>query len=174
MNGATMAGMEKTEERKAPDYSGALPYTPPAGGIPAVIVDIDGTVAHKTGRGIHDYDRVLEDAPDPRTVRLVNLLSLIEDGQAEIVFVSGRPDRCEAGTRAWLDLHFPELAATGYQLYMRKDGDYRPDYIVKRELFDAHIRGLYDVIAAIDDRLQVVNLWRHMGILCLDVAGGDF
>jgi hypothetical protein len=164
-----MAGMEKTKERKAPDYSGALPYTPPAGGIPAVIVDIDGTVAHKTGRGIHDYDRVLEDAPDPRAVRLVNLLSL----QADIIFVSGRPDRCETDTSMWLETNFP-LLKRRYRLLMRTDGDFRPDYIVKRELFDAYIRESFDVIAAIDDRLQVVNLWRHMGILCLDVAGGDF
>lgn len=155
---------------EAPDYSEARPYEVPRGGIPAFIVDIDGTVAHKTGRGIHDYHRVGEDAPDEKVIRLVHQLMLLDDGYAEIIFLSGRPDSCEEDTRAWLDRH----VGYDYKLFMRKHGDYRQDFIVKRELFDAHIRDTYDVIAVLDDREQVVGLWRHMGLLCLDVAGGKF
>lgn len=57
---------------------------------------------------------------------------------------------------------------------MRKSGDMRKDSIVKREMFDEHIRGRYNVNFVLDDRNQVVELWRSMGLTCLQVADGDF
>lgn len=59
-------------------------------------------------------------------------------------------------------------------LLMRPDGDDRPDWQVKTELFDAHVRDRYDMKLSLDDRDQVVGLWRHMGITCLQVAPGAF
>ena len=57
---------------------------------------------------------------------------------------------------------------------MRADDDYRADNVVKRELFENHVLGNYDVIGVIDDRASVVEMWRDMGFTCLDVAGHDF
>jgi hypothetical protein len=56
---------------------------------------------------------------------------------------------------------------------MRAEGDTRRDSVVKRELLD-RIGEFYDVQAAIDDRQQVVDMWRAAGLLCLQVAPGDF
>ena len=62
----------------------------------------------------------------------------------------------------------------GFPLLMRTTGDHRPDYIIKQELFDEHIRPYYNVSMAWDDRNQVVRLWREMGIPTFQVADGNF
>lgn len=149
-------------------------------GLPeAIIVDIDGTLATMTGRSPYDYDRVDEDALD-ETIR-----GIVYDWQNNFgvgmnkrhtLIVSGRDHTCREKTRRWLwDNHvfFDEL-------YMRdaNDKDERggklPDYIIKARLFDAHIRGRYNIRFVLDDRTQVVETWRKLGLKCLQVAPGEF
>ena len=57
---------------------------------------------------------------------------------------------------------------------MRKDGDYRPDTVVKKEIYEREIKDKYEVLFAIDDRTQVVKTWRELGLTCLQCANGDF
>ena len=57
---------------------------------------------------------------------------------------------------------------------MRKEGDHRPDHIIKLELL-AQIRSDgFEPIMAFDDRNSVVKMWRDAGIPCAQVAEGDF
>jgi hypothetical protein len=46
--------------------------------------------------------------------------------------------------------------------------------VVKLELFDEHIRDQYDVQFVLDDRNQVVDMWRQLGLTCLQVGPGAF
>lgn len=131
---------------------------------PAVIVDIDGTLALKGDRSPYDMTRVGEDTVNWPVAGIVHALSEWYD----IVYCSGRSEDARAATEQWLrtnDLSGP--------LYMRAEGDTRRDSVVKRELLD-RIGEFYDVQAAIDDRQQVVDMWRAAGLLCLQVAPGDF
>lgn len=48
------------------------------------------------------------------------------------------------------------------------------DSIIKRELFEAHVRDTYAVRFVLDDRNQVVRMWRSLGLTCLQVADGAF
>ncbi len=57
---------------------------------------------------------------------------------------------------------------------MRAEGDNRPDSIVKRELFETHIRGSYNVHTVFDDRDSVVRMWRRIGLPAWQVAEGRF
>jgi hypothetical protein len=57
---------------------------------------------------------------------------------------------------------------------MREAGDSRKDSIVKQELYEKHIEPSYDVFVVLDDRNQVVDMWRSLGLVCLQVAPGDF
>ena len=41
---------------------------------------------------------------------------------------------------------------------MRPATDKRKDCIVKRELYEAHIQGNYNVLAVLDDRNQVIDM----------------
>lgn len=151
---------------------GALPavYIPDTTLPTAIIVDIDGTVALHPQRSHYDYSQV---STDSINVPVHNLVArLMRLGETNIIFVSGRDDNCRDDTEKWLMDTF--FLAHPPQLFMRETGDRRPDFIIKGEIFDAHIRNNYNVEFCIDDRNQVVNMWRSIGITCLQVADGDF
>ncbi len=57
---------------------------------------------------------------------------------------------------------------------MREPHDNRPDWIVKNEIFDKFIRVQWNAKLALDDRNQVVDRYRQMGLTVLQVAPGDF
>jgi len=133
----------------------------------AVIVDIDGTVATRTNRDPYDYSKVLDDASKPDVVEVV--ASLWRSGHA-IIFVSARDDSCFDDTYEWLRLHCPPTM----KLFMRKTGDIRSDDIVKREIYETHIKPEWNVVCVLDDRQRVVDMWREIGLTCLQVDYGDF
>lgn len=41
-------------------------------------------------------------------------------------------------------------------------------------MFEEHIRNKFCVEYVLDDRNQVVDMWRNMGLTCLQVAEGGF
>lgn len=83
---------------------------------------------------------------------------------------SGRSDRVRQETHDWLCRH----GMAGYKiLRMRKDGDHRPDWQVKGEWFDS-LTPTDRPTLAFDDRQQVVDMWRSRGVICCQVAPGDF
>lgn len=141
-----------------------------------VIVDIDGTCSDPTHRLHHIagkpknwdafHDEVGDDAVHGDICKIVWALAKC----AQIVYMSGRMERCRHDTLRWLAKHGFPLA----ELHMRMDGDYRPDYVVKSELADALGFSKDTVLCAIDDRQQVVDMWRKRGIRCLQVADGNF
>jgi predicted kinase len=142
-------------------------YVPPAGKPYAILVDIDGTLARMNGRGPFDWKRVEEDEPVDTIIELVHN----EWANAtKVIVMSGRDGSCRPETERWLDKH--EIFHDA--LFMRAAGDMRKDSIVKYELFNKHIRDHYRVRYVLDDRNQVVDMWRALGLTCLQVAPGDF
>jgi hypothetical protein len=133
----------------------------------AIIVDIDGTVSHKTDRDIYDYKESINDNSDKVILEVVR--SLWHQGY-KVLFVTGRSDDCITVTRAWLATHCPYYFA----LHMRQAGDFRKDAIVKQEIYENYIKDEYDVLCVFDDRQQVVDMWREIGLKCLQVQPGDF
>lgn len=153
------------------------PYVEKAGLPRAILVDIDGTLAHMDDRrGPYDTSRYHLDRFDEKVAQIARDWDSarsndwgVSTGQA-IIVLSGRSDEFEAETIAWLnkyDFWYDEL-------YMRPAGDLRNDAIVKNELFEKHIAGNYNVDFVLDDRDRVVEMWRAKGLLCLQVAPGDF
>jgi len=137
-------------------------YHPDTSLTKAVIVDIDGTLAHHHGvRNIFEWDKVHLDKPDPLVVEVVR--GLKAQG-IYIVVTSGRDDICREKTWNWLYQH---LGFEPSALYMRRTGDTRKDCVVKREIFFDKIVDKYHIIGAIDDRPQVVRLWHSLGLRVL-------
>ena len=141
-----------------------------------VLVDIDGTVAKMRdrvhgGRSPFDWHRVGEDTPKWPIIRLVQAMKA---SGYSIVFFSGRDSVCRAETTTWLNKHFG-WQANDYELFMRAENDNRKDSIVKQELFAQHVAGWYYVELVVDDRQQVVDMWRRtLGLTCVQVDYGDF
>jgi predicted kinase len=155
-------------EEPAAGTDGAARYEPKPGTPKAVLVDIDGTTALMAARSPFDETRVHEDRPNVPVITVIRAMAAA--GNA-VVFLSGRTDACRAATHRWLCEH---VGVPFQCLYMRAAGDFRKDAIVKRELFDRHVRDSYDVTCVLDDRDQVVAAWRELGLTCLQVAPGDF
>ena len=145
----------------------------------ALIVDIDGTLAHhfdidgKQTRGHHDYAKVGEDRPDYHIIHLVRLYS---QAGYKIVITSGRPDSRKGVDVRQLTVDWLNREGVPFdELFMRQEGDYRPDYEVKLEIYENYIVPLgYHIDFALDDRNQIVDMWRSIGIKTLQVEPGNF
>lgn len=151
------------------------PYVPPKNKPRAILVDLDGTMALMNGRGPFDWWAVGEDLPNQPIVDLVWVYSRSTwASNDEVIFMSGRDEVCRRQTQDWLE----QLGFANHKLYMRPslpDGVQQPkDSVVKLELFNRYIRYNYDVQFVLDDRNQVVRMWRDLGLTCLQVAPGDF
>ena len=155
-------------EEPAADADELARYEPKPGTRKAVLVDIDGTTALMSARSPFDETRVHEDRPNVPVITVIRAMAAAGN---DVVFLSGRTDGCRTATHEWLCEH---LRIPFQGLYMRAAGDFRKDAMVKRELFDRHIRDRYDVTCVLDDRDQVVAAWRELGLTCLQVAPGNF
>jgi hypothetical protein len=90
--------------------------------------------------------------------------------QDQIILVSGRSDEFRQQTVEWL----ADNRVYYDQLLMRKQGDVRKDSIVKTEIYEQDIEPHFNVRYVLDDRNQTVEAWRKLGLICLQVAPGDF
>ena len=129
--------------------------------------DVDGTIAIKGDRSPYDESKVYEDEID---TAVYNVLKVFGRDEYPIIILSGRKDSCRGSTENWLEKYNIQYK----ELYMRKIHDNRQDSIVKREIFEAHIQNKYNVLVCLDDRNQVVDLWRSIGIPCFQVWYGNF
>lgn len=87
-----------------------------------------------------------------------------------IILCSGRDDNQRKMTVDWLEKHEIQYDA----LFMRGRGDSRRDDVVKEIILDFEILTRYNVYFTIDDRDQVVKMWRKRGLVCLQCDFGDF
>lgn len=137
-----------------------------------ILCDIDGTVAKMNGRSPYDWDKVDTDLPNDPVVATIRKWQQTH----KVVFMSGREGNsvCEQLTRRWLFDHGLCNEPGSVDLFMRSENDVRKDSLVKEELFRTYIEPYYNVITVFDDRNQVVNMWRDIGLTCFQVAPGDF
>lgn len=90
-----------------------------------------------------------------------------------VIFVTGRPEKIEADTKIWLYDHLGDNYFLKCSLYMRQEYDRRPDYDVKRDIFNSKLAYIYDIDFAIDDRREVADMWHSLGIQTLLVHNPD-
>lgn len=137
------------------------------------VFDIDGTLALSGDRKMYDWSRVGEDQPNIPVIRVAQALSLVYP----VVKVSGRMDTddCRELTVKWLVKHGCDhgigMCLHRDPLFMRGDGDYRPDDVVKREFFELLTDMYGEVHGVFDDRPKVIRMWRDLPLTCFDVAG---
>lgn len=137
----------------------------------AVVIDIDGTIAHNAHRGPYDESKVGTDEPISDVIAVTSALGEFFD----LVFVSGRTDSCRAETEKWLqEQYLFDSDTPEYHLFMRKTGDKRPDYVVKAEIYDQEVIPVWNITMVFDDRDQVVRHVRARGITVAQVRPGRF
>ena len=145
------------------------------------IFDLDGTLAnceHRLNHIINNdknwtafFAACVDDVPIEPVLKIFD--SLMRD-ERECWIWTGRSDDVRDQTLNWIKTHIDE----GFNdkcLRMRRAGDHRPDYVIKREWLDEldpHTRS--HIIATFEDRSSVVKMWRDAGVACFQVADGDF
>ena len=141
-----------------PEYNPELPD--------AMIVDMDGTLALLNGRNPYDASNCERDLPNQPVLETVQKWQ----SSINIIVLSGRTDNYQPQTEKWLQRY--EVKYTN--IYMRKNGDQRKDSIIKEEFYRQHIEGKFNIRFVLDDRQQVVDMWRSLGLIVFQVAEGDF
>lgn len=135
----------------------------------ALVCDLDGTLALLNGRSPYDATHCDKDLLNQPVADIV--LKFQASGH-QIIFLSGREDKFREPTVRFLQQHLGE--AFPYRLIMRTTGDMRKDSIIKQELLEREIVPNSFVDFVLDDRNQVVDMWRSLGLTCLQVDYGDF
>jgi len=134
----------------------------------AIICDLDGTLAIINHRDPFDASKC---ADDELNEPIADIVKTYKAKGVTIILLSGRTDNYMPQT-----LEFLAKYEIPYDhLLMRKHGDARKDAIIKKEIVDNNIKGKYYVQFVLDDRNQVVDMWRNeIGYACLQVNYGDF
>ncbi len=136
---------------------------------PTYLVDVDGTLCQRGDRNPFDYTRCGEDTAIIPVVYVIQHLQNF----ATIVVLSGRNEKSRLQTSMWLHAH--EIFY--HQLFMRVDGDERPDYEVKRDIYLQAIKPAYaNIMGVFDDRLSVIRNWFELGLFVFNVNNnrGEF
>lgn len=149
----------------------------------AVIFDIDGTLANVEHRlhhleGEKDWAAFFRDMQDDRPIEPIAALARLlhkaveaRHGLEAVLIVTARPDRSDwrQTTIDWLDIH----GITYDRIYFRAEDDRRPDQLVKADILQRILDEGYDPQLVIDDRPQVVKMWREHGLTTLQCAPAD-
>ena len=152
--------LQKEEEIKILKQDQSLPK--------AIICDLDGTLALMNGRNPFDASRCDK---DNLNIPVANTLKIFANAGYQILLVSGREDRFREPTLTFLSNH----AIPFTHLWMRPSKDSRKDAIVKKEIFEREIQNKFFVEFVLDDRDQVVDLWRRdLQLSCFQVNYGNF
>ena len=154
-----------------------------------IICDIDGTLMdverrraiavenNKDPKKKMDWDifldpKMMKDFDRPHWDLVQVIKKLMSAGDTSIIFTSARNERHREVTL--FQLKYCGISMSTNRLYLRKDGDFRADDIVKKELLEKIKTDGYVPQLAFDDRDQVVKMWRENGIPCYQVREGNF
>ena len=144
--------------------------------IRAVVLDTDGTLALHTEeeRAHYDYSKVRNDRPNKPIIEIAQRIIMPDMGELSLqpLVVTGRADenngQVRRDTRDWYNEHV--FYIEDYELFMRKEflpsgkRDFRPDDIVKKEIYVNDIEPYYDVVLWVDDRPRVLRMLHSLGI----------
>ena len=135
------------------------------------IFDIDGTLADIEHRLHHikptdgskkKWGTFFYEAKNDKVYQHTKLINfLMHTSEVEIYLVTGRPDNLREDTQVWLmrnDIRYDHLL-------MRPAAERKPDYEVKKDLFNLHLADRKDdVICVFEDRLPVAKMWTELGL----------
>lgn len=137
-----------------------------------IVFDLDGTLAnidhrmHYIEGDTKDWKSFFEacdkDSLIYKTRQIGRALFLLE--HHKVVILTGRSESVREKTENWLDEHDIRYE----ELIMRPEGDFRHDYIFKKEW--AEKVGFENISMAFEDRQAVVDMWKNNGVFCFQVV----
>ncbi len=132
---------------------------------PAIICDIDGTLALMKDRSPFEWEKVGQDDLNQAVAMILREFS---HGKIKILIVSVVMRSARRRRRIGWNV----MASTTDGFWMRPAGNTEKDTVIKERIYREHIEGKYDVIAVFDDRPSVVRFWRQQGLFVFDCGNG--
>lgn len=138
----------------------------------SVIFDLDGTLADLTHRLHHvkshpkDWEAFFAEVGDDEPIQeIISLTHAIANNSiiTHVIICSGRSEVCREETVRWLKEHDVYYD----RLYMRPEGDYRPDHVLKQDMLEWVQESFQKPWLAVDDRDSIADVWRNNGIRTL-------
>ena len=139
-----------------------------------ILVDMDATLFLNTsGRPFYGDELeptdILKDEPIPATVTLVKAYQAIGN---LVIGLSGREDKPQI--RACTLKQCENVGINLDALILRPLGSRKRGDASKKELFEQNIQGKYFVDFVLDDSTKVVQMYRDLGLTCLQPNEGKF
>jgi predicted kinase len=103
----------------------------------------------------------------PANPEVLKLAMDAHDSGLAVIITTARNEKYREVTQLWLD----RLNVPYENIFMRKDGDNRPDYVVKNEMLHEQILPFYQPVCMADDNIAAVSCWRENGIRVIEVPG---
>lgn len=145
-----------------------------------LIVDLDGTIAncsHRLGfikTKPKNWNAFLKGIPNDSVYFDVvdTVLALSRYKNYPIFLVTGRPTSTREITEKWL---FDEIYKCKFyqKLLMRKENDYRPDYVVKLDILNQLRDEGYNPVVVFEDKDSCVKMYREEGLRVFQVNYED-
>ena len=141
-----------------------------------VIFDIDGTLVDISYRlkliksSPKDWKRFRDPAlklDDEPITPVIDILLALKAAGHRIIIASGRTKSEKDGTLDSLRRYIPFI--DDVPLYMRSDGDFRKDTVVKSAMLDKMLDAGYKPVMVFDDRPSVIDMWHDRGLKVMDV-----
>ncbi|HWV27027.1 MAG TPA: hypothetical protein VNZ66_07370 [Aeromicrobium sp.] len=139
----------------------------------AVIYDLDGCLCDTSSieqlvtgkdKNFHAFHAAAADCPP--VDRVADAARADRAAGLAVVVVSSREFIWRDQAIDWLTRH-----DIGYDaLYLRIVGDYRPDTVVKAEMWQLLLDDGFDPVAAWDDKQTVLDVWSSLGVTDLHLV----
>lgn len=139
----------------------------------AIIVDLDATLCFNTsGRPFYGdgcAEGIVNDVPSEPVCNLVR--AMFAD-KYKIIIITGREGTKEIveATEKWLKDH--EIVYD--EIYFRGEDDHSRGDLCKKKTFEKYIKDKYNVQFVIDDSQKCVDMYRELGLVCLQPNDGTF
>lgn len=130
--------------------------------------DMDGTLANvdsilhyvRKDSRYKDFDSFHRSSYfSPPNQNVVDILFEAVDKGFTIVIVTGRNEKYRDVTQAWLD----ENNIPYDNIFMRPEDDFRPDTVIKNNIFQ-QINQHYHMVHFVDDRTDIAKVWEENGV----------
>jgi len=144
-----------------------------------IIVDLDGTLCDMSDRlalilnpekAKRDWDAFYAAMVNDNVNKWCHdLITTYAIKDIHIIYITGRPEKYLSQTMDWLRRNMCPING----LYMRPTNDNRKDTLVKKELFETHVKSKYEILFCLEDRTHLAQMWRSLGLVCLQCADDE-
>ncbi len=142
-----------------------------------IVFDMDGTltdvssIRHLVAQGakVRNFDEFHTQSVNcPPMGWVKNCALLAKELGLTVIQVTARQEKYRPHTSWWL----ADNGVPSDGLYMRPNGDYRPDYEVKLHMVMS-LQKRFDIVMAFDDNPSIIDMWEELDIPCTVVPGWE-